>query len=402
MGFSLSKFVSSIPVVGNTVNALDMTKDLVTGQGVDKNKLSGLNPYGTFTNASRNLATGQDIGTGIYKDAPQPGDGMGNLNSSDPYAGIWNMRPDFNAPYDPNTMSTEKSFKELDPMYSTGLNRLREEATRKGGSGWLHNTQMMNALNEKDARDKGAQEVGGQTGVALSKLASQGGLSSGARERVAEQGQRNFMDMSQGASRTADMNDLSAAIQDEGNRMNALSQLPGAEQNRMSGWLNAKTQDNQNLMNNTNLKNQWNMDLYKERSGAYAADKQAQATANSGGGGCFITTAMCDYFGLPDDCRELTLMRRLRDDYALEDIALTKEVIEYYKLAGKVDAYLREIIDPKVWETIKNYIQKSAHRVDCNQFELAYETYKELVAYVKEICAPALNAPRQMCIRGGK
>lgn len=39
------------------------------------------------------------------------------------------------------------------------------------------------------------------------------------------------------------------------------------------------------------------------------------ASANAGGGGCYITTAVCETLGLGDDCLILQTLRKFRDDY---------------------------------------------------------------------------------------
>ena len=84
---------------------------------------------------------------------------------------------------------------------------------------------------------------------------------------------------------------------------------------------------------------------------------------NQGSTGCFLTTACCQYKGLPDDCYELQTMRSFRDNVLM----ITDEgrclVAEYYKVAPKIvekinmrpdkDALLEEI-----YIQIKGVIQK--------------------------------------------
>jgi len=47
--------------------------------------------------------------------------------------------------------------------------------------------------------------------------------------------------------------------------------------------------------------------------------------------GCFLTTACCEYKGLPDDCEELTVLRNFRDTF------VPREITErYYKIAPNI------------------------------------------------------------------
>ena len=51
---------------------------------------------------------------------------------------------------------------------------------------------------------------------------------------------------------------------------------------------------------------------------------------------CFITTAAVTHMGLSDDCEELTILRKYRDQLVKEDPEFKKIVLEYYKVAPKI------------------------------------------------------------------
>ena len=70
-----------------------------------------------------------------------------------------------------------------------------------------------------------------------------------------------------------------------------------------------------------------------------------EETRSSSGTGCFLTTACCEYKGLPDDCHELTIMRKFRDEY-LKSKQYGKEMI---------DAYYEPL---KLWSGLINQIGK--------------------------------------------
>lgn len=173
------------------------------------------------------------------------------------------LRPQFDSMADDFTASQGQ--------YSNGLNALRDQALRKGPSQWLSMNLFQNALKQSDAKEKGMLENAGATAKARDALAAGGGLSGGARERVEEQGQKNYMSMSQDLSRQGNMADLGMRVQDEANREGAVGALTGAEETKQKDWLTAKQTDYQNQL-----------DIYKTQMEAIAAERQAQATENAG------------------------------------------------------------------------------------------------------------------------
>lgn len=48
---------------------------------------------------------------------------------------------------------------------------------------------------------------------------------------------------------------------------------------------------------------------------------------------CFLTTCCCEYKGLPDDCYELTRMRKFRDEVLKKSMSGNALVEQYYKIA---------------------------------------------------------------------
>jgi hypothetical protein len=66
-----------------------------------------------------------------------------------------------------------------------------------------------------------------------------------------------------------------------------------------------------------------------------AASSAASANA-SGGGGCFITTAVCESRGESDDCPTLTKLRAFRDSY-MQETKQRKDLVRlYYDCAPKI------------------------------------------------------------------
>lgn len=173
----------------------------------------------------------------------------------------------------PNFDSMAQDFTDSSGQYSQGLDALRAAALRKGPSSWLSMTQFQNAANAKNAREKGINQNAANTAGAEDALAASGGLSSGARERVQEQGQKNYISMAENVANQENQGNLGAGIADEQNRQTEVGQLTGAEEAKQKDWMTAKQQDYQNQL-----------DIYKTQMEAWGAEQQARATENSGKG----------------------------------------------------------------------------------------------------------------------
>ncbi len=190
--------------------------------------------------------------------------------------------PTYTPGYDPLSMSAVDEMKRLDPMYTQGFNRLRSEALRKGPSSWLNMSLAQDALKQQDAIEKARQMNASRTAESENRLAASGGLSSGARERVQEQGQNDFMNMNQDLARSGKLADIGMRVSDEQQRVGKLENLTGMEQQKENAWATAKDKDVQNVMNERKRASDFQMDLYKTRMENAAAERQAQATENAG------------------------------------------------------------------------------------------------------------------------
>ncbi len=96
---------------------------------------------------------------------------------------------------------------------------------------------------------------------------------------------------------------------------------------------------------------------------------------------CYITTAVCQTFGKPDDCYELTLLRNYRDTY-LASLPDGKAMIEeYYDVAPSVVKHIaqRENADEiyrLIWE---NYLSPCIRMIEAGQNEACRQRYEEMV-----------------------
>lgn len=108
----------------------------------------------------------------------------------------------------------------------------------------------------------------------------------------------------------------------------------------------------------------------------------AQAN-NSGGGGCFITTAVCEARDLPDDCDTLQTLRAFRDTYLLSCQRGVRHVALYYATAPLIlarinacDAPLRE----SLLQILGVQIDRAALAIKAGDITHAHAIYLDLVA----------------------
>lgn len=170
-----------------------------------------------------------------------------------------------------------------------GYKAFTSEAMGAGDLPWLSKAYQQQHELGNQARERGGAEVAGQTAGAESALASGGGLSSGARERAAEGGAKNFMSMSQGTARDEANNAMQIGITGAQQKQQMLGQVPGMEQADLSMKMgkeqavnSARQTDLQGAETASAGANQWNQGLYTSQMQATAAQAQADAIKNSG------------------------------------------------------------------------------------------------------------------------
>ena len=194
-----------------------------------------------------------------------------------------------------------------------GLEAIRGRALTQGPSEWQNLMLQKQGLEESGQRDRaGNQEASARSG-AYSQLAAKGGLSTGARERLARSGAEGLAQTMQDISRGGSESRLGIATEDERQKLDLLKNLPGMEiaalqpefeKTKMWGTLaDSEAGRGQNLdlanrqygtgVEQFNLANALNeigrkdanaLGAYQEKMKGYAAEQQSKATAASGGG----------------------------------------------------------------------------------------------------------------------
>lgn len=206
------------------------------------------------------------------------------------------IRPDFASIVDPKTG-------QLLPQYQltaqpditvdqTAINAIRDRALSKGPSAWAKMMTERQALEEAKARDDVRQASMTQAAQGYADLGMRGGVSSGARERLASGNSRNAMLKAQEVGRQGLLDRMNIGLQDETQRLDLLKTIPGydfqnaniAAQNRDYRTKVDQTNLASYMQNNTNLNN-YNMEGYKAGMEKWAAGKQADAQRSASGGG---------------------------------------------------------------------------------------------------------------------
>lgn len=109
---------------------------------------------------------------------------------------------------------------------------------------------------------------------------------------------------------------------------------------------------------------------YCRRFGAYYwpddSCRYYEEGSSTSSGGCYLTSACCQYKGLPDDCYELQTLRQFRDN----------ELISLPDGQAIIERYYRDA--PKIVSRIEASEQKDAI------YGSVYEKIKEIVAYIEK------------------
>ena len=96
---------------------------------------------------------------------------------------------------------------------------------------------------------------------------------------------------------------------------------------------------------------------------------------------CYITTAVCESLGKGDDCYELNLLRRYRDEHLQTNEKGRKLVKQYYDIAPTIVKRINKCDNSQeiylhLWE---NYIQPCIDMIESDELEKCGHKYIEMV-----------------------
>lgn len=114
---------------------------------------------------------------------------------------------------------------------------------------------------------------------------------------------------------------------------------------------------------------------------------RAQAAPKAKGGGCFITTAICEAEGKADNCDELQTLRQFRDNVMLKDSRLAPLVAEYYEIAPRIVEAINKSAVPKdvFWMLRMQYLDNAIKAVKDGDTDVAVGEYIQMVAVARQI-----------------
>ncbi|ONI42914.1 hypothetical protein AN640_06970 [Candidatus Epulonipiscium fishelsonii] len=99
---------------------------------------------------------------------------------------------------------------------------------------------------------------------------------------------------------------------------------------------------------------------------------------------CFITTAVCEYYGKPDDCEELTILRNYRDNWLSQQVDGKLIIAEYYNVAPLLVSLLYNSSKYEYYcELLWNiYIIPCIELIKNNKLEECKNLYKTMVQFL--------------------
>lgn len=126
---------------------------------------------------------------------------------------------------------------------------------------------------------------------------------------------------------------------------------------------------------------------------ASIASSNASAAA-SNSSGCFITTAVCESLGLPDDCTELRMLREFRDTYMRENADRRALVMEYYATAPAYVAAINARKDSReIYARMRRlFIEPAVRAIVDSRPKQALTYYKALVSYARLVATERMAA----------
>ncbi len=117
--------------------------------------------------------------------------------------------------------------------------------------------------------------------------------------------------------------------------------------------------------------------------------KRDADSKSSSSGGCFLTTACVESAGLPDNCHELTTLRKYRDEYVSCLPSGDELLKKYYSDAPRiVDAISHSEAPEKVYGNIFSEIQKAIFFISKGENEQAFSVYQELFSRLSKKYLP--------------
>ena len=105
-----------------------------------------------------------------------------------------------------------------------------------------------------------------------------------------------------------------------------------------------------------------------------------------GGAGCYITTAICEEYGKPDDCYELTAFRSFRDNWLINQPDGKELIDRYYKTAPAVVELINNQKNrTEIYRYLNDtYLTKCLGYIEAGENEKCKDLYVDMMEYLYE------------------
>lgn len=123
----------------------------------------------------------------------------------------------------------------------------------------------------------------------------------------------------------------------------------------------------------------------RSSSGYYNNDRPTYTQPTKKKGFCFITTAVCENSGKPDDCYELTLLRQFRDNWLFEQRDGEELIKEYYATAPDIVLEIDKSPDRdrEYKRILKEYIEPCIKLIELSAYDTCKKLYMQMVYELK-------------------
>jgi hypothetical protein len=144
---------------------------------------------------------------------------------------------------------------------------------------------------------------------------------------------------------------------------------------------NTKAMDATERLTNSSIAAQQNI----ATASINASSRIARNTGKrSGFAGCFITTAYCEYAGLPDDCHELQTLRKFRDEFMMSNTVCASLVAFYYEHAPGIVARISQHPNRSaILERVKTHVNYCLALIAQDKNWEAVTAYMEMVVNIE-------------------
>jgi hypothetical protein len=132
----------------------------------------------------------------------------------------------------------------------------------------------------------------------------------------------------------------------------------------------------------------------RTKDGSWRAKRSDAGKSRKKSGACLITTVACCLKGLPDDCHQLTMLRRFRDERLSKSPRGRALVRRYYELAPSLIQHLTQSNLRPVWRNIVVCVEA----VERKRFHWAEREYRRMVSSLQ---SAHRSADASLGARGG-